>query len=392
MLKVINSSAHPKKARRPHAHRVIAENLREQILKGELAAGTELASTQDLADLWKTSKSTAHTALNQLVKEGLLERKHGSCTFVRERRLALTHMGIYYDSPKVWSDEEMAFYRSLQALLEEKLAKLGMQVTVFVDRRPQRKQRTVLPELARAVELRKIQGLIIPTGNDFAVPALLRLPVATSILTNDIEFSNRVNLSAENVFRNLLSRLAAKGCRSVGLISSVDDESQASNLPEAMDFSDLFLREAESFGMQTRREWLRLPKKYVYEKVLFGYNQFHELWAEPGHPDAVIVYPDVVARGVLTAALELGVHCAGDVTFCFHKNAHVDILCPFPVLWAISDEAKIAGALIDQVRRQYAGKSVSPVLFEHEIQETPGVGKSSKSQLRSGSTTTNSRG
>ncbi len=383
-LKAMNSSAHPKKARRPHAHRAIADNLREQILKGELAAGTELASTEDIADLWKTSKTTAHTALKQLVKEGLLERKHGSCTFVRRRRLALTHMGIYYDSPKVWSDEERAFYRSLQALLEKKLAQLGMQVSVFVDRRPKRKQRTVLPELARAVEIREIQGLIIPIGNDVAVPALLRLPVATSILTNDIEFSSSVILAGENLFRNLLSRLASKGCRSVGLISSVDDESQASNPPETMDFSDIFLREAESFGMQTRSEWLRLPKKYVFEKVLFGYDQFHELWAEPEHPDAVIVYPDVVVRGALTAALELGVHCAGDVTFCFHKNAHVDILCPFPAMWAISDETKIAGALIDQVRRQYAGKSVSPVLFEHEIQETPGVGKSSKSQLRIG--------
>ena len=75
----------------------------------------------------------------------------------------------------------------------------------------------------------------------------------------------------------------------------------------------------------------------------------------------MIVYPDMIVRGVVTAALELDVHQSKDVTFRFHRNAHVDILCPFPALWMVSDEGKIADALISHVRLQHEGKPVRPI-------------------------------
>jgi DNA-binding FadR family transcriptional regulator len=98
------------------AHRVISEKLREAILSGKLMAGTELPSTGDLALLWKTSKFTVHTALRALVKEGLLQRNHGSATYVRKQPLALTRVGISYDAPRIWFDEEQAFIRSVKGV------------------------------------------------------------------------------------------------------------------------------------------------------------------------------------------------------------------------------------------------------------------------------------
>ena len=67
------------------AHRTISDKIRDQILNGELAPGEKLLSTLKLAKLWKTSKSTAHTALNNLVKEGLNDTMARAPTCERAR-------------------------------------------------------------------------------------------------------------------------------------------------------------------------------------------------------------------------------------------------------------------------------------------------------------------
>ena len=342
-------------------HRTISDKIRDQVLSGELAPGEKLLSTLNLAKLWKTSKSTAHTALNNLVKEGLLERHHGSCTYVRESPLKLSRIGIYYDSPKVWTDDERIYYRSIQGLLEEKLAKVGIEVAVFVDRRPELKQRLVLGELRKAIFHREIQGLILSLSNRTNLSALLRLPLPVSILGGTPGNPNRVGFDQEKYFRTLMSRLAEKGCKSVGIVAAVKPDQDLPPSPDSENFWAIFRREAERSGLITRNDWIKMPAKYVTNRARYGYNEFHSLWRQREHPDAVIVYPDMAVRGVITAALELDVPQSKDVTFCFHRNAHVDILCPFPALWMVTDEGKVADALIDQVRRQHEGESVRPV-------------------------------
>ena len=343
------------------AHRVIAETIRKKIFLGEYAPGDKLPSTVEISALWNTSKSTAHTALNRLVKEGLLERHHGSCTYVSEQRPSLDRIGIHYDSPHVWSDEERGFYRSLHGILEEKLKKAGIGISVFVDRRPEAKQKSVLAEIRQAIFTREIQGLIIPLSNSVNLPALRKLPLPVSVMTSELGLPNKVSFDDKKYFKEVLSRLADKGCRSVGFISSVDFDPDFPEQSQHAFHAEDFIHEAEAHGMLTRNEWIRIPKKYVTQKARFGYREFHKLWKNTSLPEAVIVYPDNVVQGTIKAVLELGIHRNKDVTFCFHRNAHYDILCPFPALWTVSDEGKVADALLDQVYRQPQGKSVSPI-------------------------------
>lgn len=349
------------------AHRQFSHQLREQILRGEIVPKTELSSTVDLAKLWKTSKSTAHTALNNLVKEGLLERRHGSGTYVCERPRSLTRIGIYYGSQVVLFDEENAFVRSLQILLERKLAKLGIGIAVFVDRRPRHDQSRVLPELRRAVDLREIQGLIISSSEKTSFPALSRLPICISAMTSTIGYPNQVGFDTEQYFKRIFSELEARRCRSVGFISSAEIHPDAPTTSSYSYFLTAFFREAEAHGINTRPEWIRTPRKFISKKIRYGYEEFRELWNQSERPEAVIVYPDMAVRGVVTAVLEVGAHHSKDMTFCFHGNDHVDLLCPFPAIWTITNEGKVADAMIDMLRRQHAGKKISPVLLPFEF-------------------------
>ncbi len=63
-------------------HRQIYEGLREFILEGRLAPGTQLPSTRTLAEGMSVSRSTVVSAFSDLLAEGYLEGRVGSGTYV----------------------------------------------------------------------------------------------------------------------------------------------------------------------------------------------------------------------------------------------------------------------------------------------------------------------
>lgn len=359
--------------RREVAHRLITDRIREQILTGKLASGTELPSTADLAARWKTSVSTVHIALKNLVKEGLLGRYHGSGTFVLERAFTLKQVGIYFDSSEVWTNEERIFYRVLLGFLESKLEKIGCEVKVYVDRRPQHMQKQALPELVKDIESQRIQGLLLALNNGYNTSALLKLPIASSILSDLVGISNKVGLEKKQYFNEVLTRFYAQGYRSVALISHLPSQDRNNKRDEYRFFGEDFRQEVTACKMTTRDEWIRLPVQAIVNHTLYGYEQLHALWSLSERPDAIIVYPDMVVRGVITAALELGLHKSNKVMFCFHNNAHINTICPFEALWVVTDEEKIAEAMIEQVRAQIAGTKVSPIRVPLEFKFAPSV-------------------
>lgn len=66
----------------------IAEDVRSRIESGELAAGARLASEEELAERYGVSRHTAHRALNELQRQGLLvrQRRWGTVVAQRNRR------------------------------------------------------------------------------------------------------------------------------------------------------------------------------------------------------------------------------------------------------------------------------------------------------------------
>ena len=69
-------------------HQDIAEDLRAMIRSGALPGGARLASTRQLARRWKVAAATAARAIDDLVREGLVETKPRSGTVVAGVSLA----------------------------------------------------------------------------------------------------------------------------------------------------------------------------------------------------------------------------------------------------------------------------------------------------------------
>ena len=356
------------------AHRVITDRLRQDILSDRIKPGTELPSTAKLAESWKTSMSTMHIALKNLVKEGLLERRHGSGTYVRERRQAMEVVGIYIPSTLFWSVDESDFRRSVVGHLEHLLSAEGIKVCYFVERRPEMAQRVILPELRRAIDSQEIQGLIIIGTNAVNLPTLLKVPLPLSVMTAAIGVSSKVGFdSPKDHYRESLRRLYAKGCRSVGFLASARLNPRSALQSEVLFFVDDFIRQVEACRMTIRPEWISQIECPETEGTQFGYDAFHHLWHMKNRPDALVVIPDIVVRGVILAALELGTHKSRDMEFCFYRNAHIPMYCPFPALWAVADEKEVAAALIKQISLQHAGQKVSPLRCHYRFEDLPSL-------------------
>lgn len=340
-------------------HPLITARIRDQILQGELRPGQTLPSMHDLARQFKTSYFTIQTALTPLVKEGLLARKRRVGTVVKYNASVLTSAGIY--CADVLDGPDYDFYRVLLRQLKIQLAERNVRTEIFIDSRPHGEHALALPTLVRAVTKREIQALIVMLPDEFTGRWIPALPIATSFAGN-FEHPNLVTYSQTDLLREALSRIHACGCRTVGLISTMGKGNGHSGK-----FFEEFVSLAAEFGLQTRDSWLGGTKEFSRDRAREGYNQFHTLWRQAERPEGVVVFPDVAARGVTTAVLELGVRVPEDLKLVFHHNTEVDWICPLAVDWVESDTAAWAAALIEQVRRQKAGYEVAPVILPYRL-------------------------
>lgn len=70
-------------------YRRIADQLKRQIQQGSIPTGALLPSEHELCAQFATSRMTVRQALNELVREGFIERQHGKGSLVRSARQAL---------------------------------------------------------------------------------------------------------------------------------------------------------------------------------------------------------------------------------------------------------------------------------------------------------------
>ncbi len=335
---------------------------------GKLQPGTQLPSTRELAKTWKSNFLTVHTALSALTREGWLDRRHGSGTYIADPRFRLSCAGIYHGSD-ITSNPEESYIRSLHFSLISQLERMQKDTQVFIDSRPQQKQGKILPALADAIRHQRIQCLIAPALNGANLGFVARLPIPTATIRNE-KTSAWVDVDMKFMFRESVRRLAAQGCRSIGVISGMHRPEPG--VPEH--FYSLFEEALREEGLPLHPKWERSPPEPVFSGFeKHGYTDFKKFWKEKSKPDGLIVFPDLVVRGVILAALELGFHdVSRKIKFVFHRNAHVPILSPLAATWATTNEDEVARSLISLVQMQFRRQDAASILIRHTFEELPG--------------------
>jgi DNA-binding LacI/PurR family transcriptional regulator len=345
-------------------HRRIFEGLRDQIRNGRYVPGTQLPGTRELAVDWQTSIFTVHTALRALAKEGWIDRRPNAGTYIADPRQRFLCAGIYHASD-IGSVKSSAFTRYLHFALMERLEKLNKSTEVFNDTRPEESQGRLFGPLADALAQKRIQCLIAPCINSEDAASLAKLTQPVAFVSNPFSKS-RIDFNREMFLRESARRLAAQGCRSVGILSNIRlplDQDDA-----YLDFYPSLRRIIEKEGLTMRDEWIRRPIDPQFDLAGFGYREMKALWELPERPDGLIITTDSVAEGAVIAILELGIGVVpAQMKFVFHRNAHLPFLCPFPVTWGISDEDKLADGLIDLIQKQFAGAPIEPAFLDYDF-------------------------
>jgi DNA-binding LacI/PurR family transcriptional regulator len=348
------------------AHRRISDGLRSQILSGAFSAGSQLPPIDDLAANWKTSRFTIQTALKVLVKEGWIHRRHGAGTYIADPKSRFLRAGIYH-GVEIGSNDHPAFGRNLHFSLLKQFEKLNKGTEIFIDSRRESEQTKVLPQLAEAIQQQRIQCLVAPTLNAVNASSLAQLALPSAFTAN--AFSRHwADFDQNSLLRRSLEVLAEQGCRSVGLMSHVL-------------ISDFYLKGLYATFKQVAREkalhtqalWLRAPNQPVPDLERYGYEGFKRFWKLKEKPEGLVVYPDTVAKGVILAILEIGAaHVAKRLKLVFHRNSHIPILCPLPITWAVSNEDKLAEALVELILKQFNGEAVSRVFVPYSMEKQSG--------------------
>lgn len=362
--------------------RLLETQTREQILSGELAPGARLPSTQELAIVWKTHPNTVQRALTPLVREGLLTRIPRVGTFVRETVSKMSRAGIYYDGD-FWLDRTFAFYGALHSELQKLLRESQIELTVWVDPRNARDREKPWPALMEAAKSRAIQALIVP---DVAHSWLLKVPVPTACFAaGGGGISNVVRLDFQEFTELSLQHLLEQRCRSVGMISAdpFSNKGSTSDVTNA-DFYEHFVRRAKELGISHRKEWMRRPQRVISgdAHARFGYDQLCALSLQRERPEAVVVWPDSLAPGVLMAISEQGLFLPRDLKLILHKNDMVDLFCPVSASVAVTRVHSVASALLEQIRKQSLGERCRPIFVSFQIQHTKAPLKNPESTLQ----------
>ncbi len=331
--------------------------MRGRILRGEYKPGMLLPTMHELAAQFDTSFFTVQTALKPLEEEGLVEKKKRVGTVVKHNAAALTTAAIYCSGTGL-DPHHGAFRNELCRQLSQQLTGLDVHPEMFIDPRPQEQQHEPLPSLLRAIERNEVQALLVAGCDHVSLPWLRQLPT-TAAFSASGSMPNRVSCDFVHLLRLSLGRLRERGCRTIGMICPMQNSPHL--LPAAYErqFYRDFIEVLGEAGLKTRDAWMAVPDTWHKNIEEYGYRQFKNIRRQTERPDGILVYPDVTARGVMAAALELGVRVPEDMHMVFHRNRGVDWFCPLSVDWVESDTARWAAEMIGQVRQQKAGEAVS---------------------------------
>lgn len=347
----------------------IIVHLRDLIRSGHLMPGARLPSTQALAAQWQIQQTTVQYALAHLTREGLLDRRPRLGTYVRRTDATITRAAIYLPED-IWADPARSFLQSVCGAITEALKERGIMGHVVVNPSGGEREEP-WDDLIKEAERRKFQVLIGLVFNNNPIKWLNKLPLPTAFLT-EASIPNRVVSDYLQFFSESMNVLHAQGCRSVGLITSVPLTPTRQSAPDIA-FYNYFKKAAETRGIEWRKEWLtecEFTRAHQAEEK--GYEAFRRLWKRKRRPEGLIVFPDMVARGVLIGVMSLHVDVPRELKLVLHRNREVGLVSSVPVTFMDVCVNEVAKDLIDMVERQFAGKPIEPVLFK--FHPTPGGG------------------
>lgn len=339
--------------------RAVENYLRKMIVSGAYPPGMKLPSDQDLAREFGVAYMTLRHAMEPLVRDGLISRHRGKGTFVaadaarapRARSLALALPSVSV----MWSVPDVYYLPGIVQAFCAEATRQGYEAAVLSG--------------IEAAPLHAGQG-----GGDLAGAALL--------LTNESDYE-----AADTIAQSGLPLVTIHAYRGRRAIPSVQVR-QAEGIAAAVNhLADLGHRriaylggpahniaaESRHAGFRTALRAARLATAYADCEAgdytdASGQSRAAALLSARSRPTAVVTAGDLIAAGVLRAAIAAGLRVPEDLSVTGFGDFYVAQVLQPPLTTARLPLAGLGRGAAELLARRIAGQlAVAPLLFDAEL-------------------------
>jgi DNA-binding LacI/PurR family transcriptional regulator len=300
-------------------HQLIYSDLLRRLQAGEWKIGDKFPTTNELMYDYEYSHRTIFKAVQQMANMGYLKVNRGRAgTFVAKtspvQNIGLLMNEYYLDPLKT------PYPYVIRKKICSALEKEGFSVLHFFEREgAEFAGRANIVNFANALKNRSLRGIIMfncsfpqymndcPVWREFGVPYVKIGKSENSEFNVDFDIKS----SLETTFKYF----ADHGLKKVALIYSADILPMAEQI--LLSFPEL----------QKRPEWV-LPFSILPDPEEKGFQMMTRLWQQKNRPNAVFVSDDIAAKGVIQAALHLGIKVPDDLLIIHHANSDTNVFYP----------------------------------------------------------------
>ncbi len=341
-------------------YRRLADNLRQEISNGEYMTNQRFHTIKEIADRFKVSRMTAHQAVIQLQKEGVLYSKPQRGIFINNpQALRETHFTIEAAFLDVYSSS-MPYLSEVFKGLTGTAAELGLTLQVTA----MQSEQDILAGNMEAVT--RPNGLILASWVSVnTITYLMKREIPFVWLDNDIRFQDIACVLVDRVYGMLLAvnHLISKDRRRMGIIDLWGDCERLAGYRTVFD--------ARGVNIPPDRVIVKKVMTFAEEAEL-AYQTAQKLFQSPSKPDSVIVTGEASTQMVIKAAMETGMKIPQDLSIISYSSVATEDFFSVPVdiiRVPVSEMAEQAVRLLYSMLRE-------ETVEEHKIMVKPYLQKS----------------
>ncbi len=301
-------------------YRQVSDGIR--VMLGGMQPGDRLPTEADLVDQFDVSLVTVRQALATLEREGLVEKRQGSGTFVTDRERREQHVAVLLDVD-ITSDNLSPFYNKLFLAVQDALAEQNIPSRPYLGRLPLGQHpaaEITCRDLLDDVELQRIKGIIayFVCKNPFWGSRFRQAGIPT--LDSDFlhaEMLNEFLTESLNYFRQRNRHRIAF----IGWESPYDGRFNLTHAWSEINRQQRFDIPAHLTDF-TANGWERG----------MGWERFRDIWRNsPEKPDALIIVDDMLFEDCAKAIRDLRIRVPEDLDIAISTSDANHLEYDFPV-------------------------------------------------------------
>jgi DNA-binding LacI/PurR family transcriptional regulator len=306
--------------------------------------GDRLPSMRKTCRRYGVSINTVGSVVALLEQEGLVVRRAGAGVFVGERA-GRARIGILSELD-IFDSRISPYWRRLAGETKTALEAAGhLALPYFGNSEPGgAPEEPTCPRFWEDAAAGRLDGAVIldvPTTKRWH-DRVQRIPIPAVGAWTFYD----ATLDVSGIMRAAVTRLAAQGCRRLGLIAWHGEA----------DFSEA----VKAQGLTTCVDWIRADRHPALRGA--GWEEFRAIWsARAGRPDGLVILDDILFADAQLAMLELDVRVPADLRLALLTSRGAPPFIRFPLTAFEIDPAEVAAEYEEMLRRRMAGELDTPV-------------------------------